>query len=93
MAVNGKRRVTFALLAPEAREVYVCGSFNDWELTRTPMKPDGKGNWKALVMLSPGTYEYRIRVDGDWIDDPAAESYVPNSFGTCNGVREVRPAA
>jgi 1,4-alpha-glucan branching enzyme len=84
----GKKRVTFAIEAPGAKEVFVCGSFNDWD-GRTPMKNDGNGAWKAIVMLAPGTYEYRIKVDGHWVDDPAAQAHVPNPFGSRNCVRTV----
>jgi 1,4-alpha-glucan branching enzyme len=89
---NGKKRVTFTVTAPEARQVSLCGTFNDWDPEKTPMKPDGNGGWKCQVMLSPGTYEYRVRVDGQWADDPTAERYVPNPFGTANAVREVASA-
>ena len=92
-ASNGKKRVTFTFNAPTATEVYLCGSFNNWKPDATPMKPDGKGNWKAQLLLPPGTYEYRLRVDGEWRDDPAAEARVPNEFGSSNCVREVRQAA
>jgi len=89
---NGKKRVIFAVDAPAANEVYLCGTFNQWDPQKTPMKPDGQGGWKAQLMLPPGTYEYRVRVDGEWKDDPAADALVPNPFGTHNCVREVRPA-
>src|SRR4051812_37540592 len=79
MAVTaGKRRVIFSLAAPDASEVYLCGSFNDWDPMRTPMKRNGDGSWKAQVMLPPGTYQYRVRVDGEWADDPGAEERIPN---------------
>ena len=42
--------------------------------------------------LEPGQYEYRLRVDGDWTNDPQAEAYVPNTFGTENCVRLVKAA-
>lgn len=89
---NGKKRVTFTLESPSASTVYVCGTFNNWDTARHPLKPDGKGGWKAQVMLPPGVYEYRLLVDGEWIDDPAAETSVPNDFGTTNCVREVATA-
>jgi len=89
---GGKRRVVFSIRAPEASEVFLCGSFNGWDLTRTRMKPDGEGQWRAQVMLVPGTYEYRLRVDGEWINDPEAET-VPNPYGTTNCVRVVQPPA
>lgn len=84
-----KRRVTFTVTAPEAKEVYLCGTFNDWGETCTPMKPDGKGRWKAIVNVPPGAHEYRLRVDGEWADDPDATLRVPNDFGTHNCVKEV----
>lgn len=90
---NGKKRVTFSLTAPEASEVYLCGTFNGWDVTKHPMKKDAKGNWKAMVMLVPGTYEYKLRVDGEWVNDPTAEQLVPNEFGTTNCVREVALSA
>ena len=92
MAANGKKRVTFTVAAPDATEVFLCGTFNDWDLVKTPMKADGKGAFKALVMLEPGQYEYRLRVDGAWANDPKAEAYVPNAFGTENCVRLVKAA-
>ncbi len=92
MAANGKKRVTFTVAAPEAKEVFLCGTFNNWDLVKTPMKPDGKGAFKALVMLEPGQHEYRLRVDGAWTNDPQAEAYVPNTFGTENCVRLVKAA-
>ncbi len=84
----GKKRVTFVVEAPGAKEVYLCGSFNNWD-HRTPMKEDGTGSWKATLMLPPGTHEYRIKVDDVWVDDPAATSHVPNPFGSRNCVRVV----
>lgn len=92
-ASNARRRVTFTVRAPEAREVFLVGTFNNWDPAGIPMKPDGKGNWKAQLMLPPGTYEYRLRVDGEWRDDPSAAMRVPNPFGTENCVREVPPPA
>lgn len=92
MAVgNGKKRVTFTVEVPQASEVYLCGSFNGWEPGRTPMKSDGKGAWKAIVMLEPGTYEYRVVADGAWLSDPRAPA-VANQFGSTNSVREVAAA-
>ena len=90
---TAKRRVTFAVSAPEAHEVFLCGTFNDWNPTKTPLKPDGRGIWKTQVPLVPGTYEYRLCIDGEWVNDPSADGYVPNPFGTTNSVRAVGTAA
>lgn len=90
---TGKKRVIFSIDAPEAEAVSVCGCFNAWDPKKTPLKRDAAGKWKAQLMLAPGRYEYRLRVDGCWVDDPTAEAHVPNPFGTSNCVREVGLAA
>jgi 1,4-alpha-glucan branching enzyme len=90
MAGIGKKRTIFTFQAPDAREVCLCGTFNDWDPTRNPMRPDGRGGWKGQLLLPPGKYEYRFWVDGVWIDDPAAEEHVENPFGSRNAVREVK---
>src|SRR5262245_44099056 len=79
---SGTRRVTFKLLAPEAHEVSVAGTFNDWTPGRTILKKDPTGAWKAQVTLTPGTYEYRYVVDGERRDDTDAPRPVPNPYGT-----------
>ena len=82
--------VQFSLGAPEAHEVYVAGTFNDWNPRATPMVQDGAGAWVAKVNLSPGEYEYKYVVDGEWTCDPGCESgsarCIPNSFGTRNSI-------
>ncbi len=57
----------------------------------------------TLELLSGDTYQrvrngeyyelnaYRFRVDGAWMDDPAAEEYVENPHGSRNAVREIKP--
>jgi 1,4-alpha-glucan branching enzyme len=90
---TGRRRVTFTLHAPEAEEVHICGSFNGWDPVCTPMKRGSNGEWRKDLLLPPGNYEYRFRVDGRWVDDPAAERRTPNPFGGTNALREVRPSA
>jgi 1,4-alpha-glucan branching enzyme len=84
-----KRRVTFKLEAPEAREVRLSGSFNDWSYEDKPLKKEVNGVWKTLVMLAPGTYEYRFVVDGQWRDDPECPLRVQNPFGSQNCVVRV----
>jgi hypothetical protein len=38
------------------------------------------------VPLSPGRYEYRFVVNGEWVDDPKAKASVPNPHGGRNAV-------
>ena len=46
----------------------------------------GNGRWLKELALPPGRYEYRLVVDGQWIDDPLAKEFVPNPHGSRNGV-------
>ena len=76
-----------------AREVFVAGSFNDWQLRATPLKPIGDGKWKVELPLGPGRHEYRFVVDGEWIDDPKAKEFAANPLGGRNAVLVVQPLA
>jgi 1,4-alpha-glucan branching enzyme len=83
--------VRFEYFNPNAREVLVAGTFNDWQAQATPMNNQRGGKWFTEVLLKPGQYEYRLVVDGQWVDDPRAERFVANPFGGLNGIIEVKP--
>lgn len=87
------RGVEFSYEAPEAKEVFLAGSFNNWNVTNLPMSRDLQGVWRVWVPHTPGRYECRFIADGIWNDDPRACAYVPNQFGWCNCVVEVQPIA
>jgi hypothetical protein len=38
------------------------------------------------MSMLPGRYEYRLVADGEWLSDPEAHDYIPNSFGSFNSV-------
>lgn len=80
------RRVTFSLEATEAEEVILMGNFNNWSLKKHPMKRDENGMWNKTVALSPGKYEYKFLVDGQWREDPRNDHLCPNCFGTYNSI-------
>jgi 1,4-alpha-glucan branching enzyme len=81
--------VSLELTHPGAQSVAIAGSFNDWHPTVTPMIALGEGRWRKELTLPPGRYEYRLVVDGQWVDDPAAKETVPNPFGGMNAVLNV----
>jgi 5'-AMP-activated protein kinase regulatory beta subunit len=88
--------VHFFCSAPDAQSVFVAGTFNDWQPDATPMMRDDDGVWTAALALSPGRYEYKFVVDGQWCCEPGCEheyrgcpKCVPNEFGTMNRVLEV----
>jgi hypothetical protein len=80
----------FCLKAPQAKSVFVTGSFNDWSLDETCRMTNQDGVWTLKVNLKPGTYKYQFIVDGKWQEDPANTSIERNSFGDINSLIEVK---
>ena len=87
---NLKRAVPLTIRAPGARQVCVTGDFTKWSPDGIPLSMRSDDDWRTTLRLSPGRYEYRLLVDGEWRDDPNARNTVPNPFGSFNGVLEVR---
>ena len=77
--------IDFILKLPHAQSVVLVGTFNNWNLNRTPMRKD-RGGWKTTIWLPKGRYEYRFVADGQWINDPDATESVRNPFGSTNSV-------
>ena len=81
-----RRRVIFSLHTDKAKEVILMGDFNAWNAKAHPMKKDENGVWKKIVMLTPGRYEYKFLVDGQWRTDPENDQVCFNRFGTRNNI-------
>jgi len=81
--------VRFEFTHPTARAVSVAGTFNDWHPSTKSMHPSGNGHWVKETALPPGTYEYCLVVDGQWMPDPLAKESVPNPFGGRNSILKV----
>ena len=84
-----RKRFEFKILAPEAKQVLLSGTFNQWSESSDPMKRDKTGTWKKVKMLLQGRYEYKFIVDGEWMLDPGCGDTAPNQHGTFNNVIEV----
>ena len=81
--------VHFEFTHPTATTVCIAGTFNGWQPEAKPMNPIGDGRWLKEAALPPGTYEYCLVVDGQWIADPLATETVPNPFGGRNSLLKV----
>ena len=82
-------KVTFELPVDiDAQEVAVLGEFNNWSPETHPLKKAKKGGYSATVSLEAGqSYRFRYLVDGQrWENDPEADNFVPNMFGTKDSV-------
>ena len=61
--------IRFSYSDARAREVFVAGSFNNWNASGNAMTLAG-GEWSATIQLEAGEYEYKFVVDGQWVADP-----------------------
>src|ERR1051325_5224285 len=89
IAVSPTRRVGVRFFAPDAKQVFLAGTFNAWKADATPLQPRGEGLWETELELKPGDYEYRFVADGQWATDPMAPRFVANPFGELNDVLHV----
>lgn len=82
-----KCRVTFEVPAEAAAShAVLLADFNDWQPVDLTRRKDGRFS-TTLSLESGRAYEYRFLLDGErWYDDPTADDFVPNTFGTQNAV-------
>lgn len=80
--------ITFRLrLDQPAQQVYLAGTFNDWQVGRTPMHSEDGKNWQVTLHLMPGVYQYKFVVNGtEWRTDPQAIQQIDDGMGNLNSV-------
>jgi hypothetical protein len=84
--------VHFALSAPNATNVALAGSFNNWEAAGLSLHKAADGSWEATIALPVGEHRYQFVVDGQrWIPDPSAQANIDDGFGGTNSVIVVGP--
>ena len=81
-----KKIMEFRLQAEPGKNIFVAGTFNGWNPTKTKLKDKGDGLYTVTLHLSPGLYEYKFVVDDIWQTDPQNPEMVKNEFGSMNSV-------
>jgi len=81
--------VTFEVRAPEAKEVYLAGDFNEWKLDENSKMQMDNGTWKKNMNLASGIYHYRFVIDGTWTEDSNNPLKEKNPFGQMDSLIEV----
>ena len=81
------KRVNFQVTAEPGSDVFVAGSFNDWNPTQYRMKDNpGSGHCKRTLVLPKGRHEYKFLVNGEWRVDPDCPEWASNDQGSLNSV-------
>jgi hypothetical protein len=88
---DARGSVVLRVQAPNAANVSVVGTFNEWAGDATPLAKTADGWWEVRVTLMPGTYEYAYLIDGECVTPPESIVTVEDGFGRRNGVLEVLP--
>lgn len=87
----GRRAVEFVFEDAPGKEVFLAGSFNNWQMT-TPMSDrKSPGVYTKRLLLEPGEYQYKFVVDGEWRLDGSNGCFAPNGFGELNSLLKVEP--
>lgn len=86
---GGKQKVVLRFFDFAGRDVKLAGSFNDWRPDQGVVTRMRDGIVEKIVMLMPGTYQYRLIVDGIWQEDPSNPEQVPNYSGGFNSLLQV----
>ena len=87
MGSSKGKKVEFQVTAEPGSEVFVAGSFNNWDPKKHRMKDNpGSGHCKTTLVLPPGRHEYKFVVNGEWRVDPNCAELVPNEQGSLNSV-------
>lgn len=66
-------------------KVMLAGSFNNWDITNTPMTKTDSG-WITNVTLRPGKYWYKFYADGKWQPDNDNQLRENDAMGNTNSV-------
>lgn len=71
--------------APNAKRVYLAGSFNNWRPRELQMIKTASG-WELPLYLPQGTHTYKFVADGNWYADDKNAAGLPDEFGNYNSL-------
>ncbi|OGX15258.1 MAG: hypothetical protein A2166_00555 [Omnitrophica WOR_2 bacterium RBG_13_41_10] len=84
------KEIVFSFTAPDAKEVYLTGDFNDWKVDTKSRMDTHNGTWTKRIVLLSGRYHYRFVVDGKWVDDPNNPAKEVNPYGEMNSLIDIK---
>lgn len=74
----------------EIGRIQIAGQMNNWVADMTPdLTLNEDGLYEVKMLLSPGTYLYQLKIDGDQNHDDTNPNMVDNGFGKFNSILQV----
>ncbi len=90
---NDDCEVTFEYETESAAQVALVSETNGWQPMEMKKRQKDGVFYARLRLPKDGQFQYRYLVDGhNWVNDSAADAYVPNEFGGQNGVVDTTPS-
>ena len=79
--------VTFELETAEAKSVALVSETNGWQPVKMSKRRKDGVYYAKVRLPKEGQFQFRYLIDGQsWVNDSAADGYVPNEFGGENSV-------
>lgn len=83
-------RFTFNPQGKQYGKVQIAGQMNDWTPSATPdLQRNDSGWYEVMLELSPGSYLYQMKLDGEQNHDENNPVKVDNGFGKYNSVLQI----
>jgi len=79
-------RIKFVWPGDEAGAIFLVGDFNQWNESSHKMRRTDARGFELEMEIPPGKYRFKYLVDGVWWNDPEAEEYAPNPWGSEDSV-------
>ena len=85
-SVTSRRVINLVYEDAPGKEVFVAGTFNNWQPEKPLSDKNNIGVYKCQLRLAPGTYQYKFIVNGNWCLDENNPNFTPNGLGTLNSL-------
>lgn len=85
------RRVVLSYHHFASKDLQIAGDFNGWIPDRDVETRRVNDTVEKVLTVRPGSYQYRVIIDGKWQEDPANPTRVPNRHGGSNSLLRVIP--
>ncbi|MCK5126657.1 MAG: isoamylase early set domain-containing protein [candidate division Zixibacteria bacterium] len=78
-------QVKFVWPDSKAKRVFLVGDFNKWNEQSLPMRKKS-ARFELILKIPPGRHQFKYLIDGIWWNDPDADDYAGNFWGSEDSV-------